>query len=45
MNTMHFRKDGMYIREKIGAIIISLVDGILRFLYSRGWSPKLKIKI
>jgi hypothetical protein len=45
MDIVHFKKVGMYLFEKMVDAIIYLADLLLRFLDSRGWSPKLKIKI
>ena len=45
MSTMRFKKEGVYPFEKTIDVIVYLADLLLRFLYSRGWSPKLKIKI
>jgi len=44
MKTMHFRKDGTYIREKIGDILISLAGRVLGFRYKMRWSPKSNTK-
>ena len=45
MNIVHFKRVGRYPLEKLADAIVYLVDLLLRFLDSRGWSPKLKVKI
>ena len=45
MDIVHFKKVGVYLFEKMVDAIVYLGNLLLRFLDSRGWSPKLKIKI
>jgi len=44
VNIVRFKRVGKWPFEKLGDIIVYLVDLLLRFLYRRGWSPKLKVK-
>jgi len=45
MNIVRFKKVIRWPLEKLVDAIVYLGDLLLRFLHSRGWSPKLKVKI
>ena len=44
MNIVRLKRVGRWPFEKLADIIVYLVDLLLRFLLSRVWSPKLKVK-
>ena len=44
MNILRFKRIGRWPFEKLADAIVYLFDLWLRFLHSRGWSPKLKVK-
>jgi len=41
VNIVRFKRVGRWLLEKLAAAIVYLVDLLLRFLGSRGWSPVL----
>lgn|GEM_PF-2307534 len=44
MSIVQFKKMGRWPLEKLADAIVCLLDLFLRFLHSRGWSPRLKVK-
>ena len=44
MSIVRFKRVGKWLLEKLVDAIVYLLDLLVRFLYSRGWPPKLKVK-